>query len=335
MVGLLITNLLVACTSENNSNQKASINTDYKMDTLVKIKMYSEQEEKIIDKVWQRLDELEQKMSQEAGSEIDKINQAAGKEPVEVSRETYRVIKTGIKYAKLSEGALDPTIAPLVQLWGIGSDNPQVPSAAKINKKLTLVDYKGVKLYPDERKVFLTKKGMKLDVGGIAKGYAADEVVELLKEKGVKSGYISLGGNVSVLGTKPDGSVWTVGIQDPHQPRGEVMAGIELTDKTVVTSGNYERYFKEDGVRYHHILNPETGYPAQQGIISSTIIADNSIDADALSTAVYVLGVEKGLQLIENLSEVEAVVVTKDNKVYMTSNLKNQIDLLKDKYNFK
>ena len=306
------------------------------MGTLVQIKVYDTEANQVIKKAFDLIDDLEQKMSLNiADSEINQINQAAGKKPIKVSAATYEVIKKALDYAKLSQGAFDPTIGPLVELWGIGTDQAQVPGKEELNKRLKLVDYKQVKLYPQEKKVYLTTDKMSLDVGGIAKGYAADKVVDLLRKEGVDGAYISLGGNVSVLGTKPGDELWKIGIRDPKaSDQGEVMASVELTDKTIVTSGNYERYFIEDGTRYHHILNPKTGYPARNKIISSTIVTDSSFEADALSTILYILGIQEGLNLINQLEGIEALVITKNNKVYLTSQLEDKVKIFEpQKYN--
>ncbi|AGB41900.1 membrane-associated lipoprotein involved in thiamine biosynthesis [Halobacteroides halobius DSM 5150] len=325
----------IGCT-EREQGMKSSLKTDYMMGTIVKMKVYASQPEKIIKKSFKIMDNLEQKMSLNIkGSEVKEINKLAGQKAVKISDATYQVIKKGLEYAKLSQGAFDPTIGPLVELWGIGTKEAQIPTQKEIANKLKLVDYSKLKLVPQKKKVLLTKDNMKLNLGANAKGYAADKVVQFWKAKGVKSGFISLGGNVSVLGTKPDGSLWKVGIQDPKEPRGNVMAIVEVKGKTVVTSGNYERYFMKDGVRYHHILNPKTGRPTRKRIISATIVTDNlsSLDADTLSTTVYVLGVKKGLELINKLPGVGALVITRNNKVYMTANLKDEVKIIKkDKY---
>ncbi|MBM7555890.1 FAD:protein FMN transferase [Halanaerobacter jeridensis] len=330
----LVLVLILAAIFFYNNRSTSKTRTSYKMGTIVKIKVYSPKAEQIIESTFKLLDRLEQKLSSHIKeSEINKINAMAGEKAVKVSDDTYRVVSKALEYAKLSKGRFDPTIGPVVELWGIGTDSQKVPKENELKEKVELVDYQQVKLYPEKKKIMLLKKDMSLDVGGIAKGYAADKVIDLFKGKNVEKAFISLGGNVSVLGTKGDGSAWEVGIQAPQANRGEVMASIKLKNKTVVTSGNYERYFMKDGVRYHHILNPNTGRPAKNGIISSTIIADSSFDADALSTIVYILGVDKGLELINDLDNVQALVATEDNKIYITEGIRDKVDLLKnDKY---
>ena len=326
---IFILSLTIISCSNNEVNSVTK--TSYKMGTVVKVKVYSSKADSIIKTTFGMLDKLEEKLSAHIeSSEINKINEMAGRRAVKVSNDTYDVVSKAVEYAELSQGRFDPTIGPLVQLWGIGTKEQKIPSEKELAKKNKLVDYQKVELYPDKNKIKLLKEGMKLDVGGIAKGYAADKVINFLQEKGVQRAFISLGGNVSVLGTKADGSAWEVGIQDPKESRGNVMASVELKNKTVVTSGNYERYFMKNGVRYHHILNPNTGRPARKEIISSTIIADKSFDADALSTVVYILGVEKGLALVNDLEGVQALLVTENNTVHTTKGIKDKINLLKD-----
>lgn len=328
---IFVLSLTISSCSNNEVNSVTK--TSYKMGTVVKVKVYSSKAESIVKTALGLLDKLEEKLSAHIkSSEISKINEMAGKRAVKVSNDTYNVVSKAVEYAELSQGRFDPTIGPVVDLWGIGTKEQNIPNGKELGKKKKLVNYKQVRLYPEAKKVKLMKEGMKLDVGGIAKGYAADKVIDLFKEKGVPKAFISLGGNVSVLGTKADGSAWKVGIQDPKEGRGKVMASVELKNKTVVTSGNYERYFMKNGVRYHHILNPNTGRPARNGVISSTIVADSSFDADALSTVVYIMGVKEGLKLINDLADVQALIVTENNKVYATSEIKDKVNLLNDKY---
>ncbi|EPN2092521.1 FAD:protein FMN transferase, partial [Clostridium botulinum] len=178
-----------------------------------------------------------------------------------------------------------------------------------------------------ESTVMLKRKGQAIDLGAIAKGYTADELKKVLLNYNVSSAFLSLGGNVYVLGNKPDKTPWKIGVQNPLEPRGDYLGIVSVSDKSVVTSGNYERFFERNGKRYHHIFDTKTGYPAEKGLISVSIISDKSIDGDALSTSVYTLGLDEGKKLIESLNNVEAVFVTKDKKVYITSGLKDTFKL--------
>ncbi|MGM0369376.1 MAG: FAD:protein FMN transferase [Bacillota bacterium] len=323
---VLLVLAVASCTTADKD--KVELKTGYKMGTVFKVKIQDPQAEKLVEESFAIIDDIENKMSSDlVDSEINEINRAAGQQKVKVSSATYQVLSKSLEYAELSGGSFDPSIGPLVELWGIGTEEEQVPSEEEIKEKSKLIDYKQVQLL-DNNQVLLSQEGMKLDVGGIAKGYAADKIMAHLQENNVQSAFIDIGGNVSVLGTKPDDELWTVGIQDPKQERGQVVATIGVADKTIVTSGNYERYFTREGTRYHHILNPETGYPAKKGIISASIITEKSFVADALSTAVYILGREEGLALVNSLDDVDAMVITDDNKIYLTSNIKDKVEIL-------
>ena len=187
-------------------------------------------------------------------------------------------------------------------------------------------------LNTDAQTVFLPDAGMGVDVGGIAKGYAADEAARILGDAGVESALLDFGGNILVMGTKPDGSPWRIGVQRPDAERSRYIGIVRTADKTVVTSGPYERFFVQDGVRYHHILDPATGFPARNGIQQVTIVAERSMDADALSTSTYVMGLERGFDLIESLDGVEAIFVTEDRDVYVTSGVPDFFELTDDDY---
>lgn len=275
-----------------------------------------------IDRAFSRVVEIEQKMSVSEDdyetTELLEVNRAAGREPVAVSPDTYAVLEAALRYSELTGGAFDVTIWPLVRLWGIGSDDPRVPTAERLAAARNLVDYRRLELRPGET-VYLPADGMGVDVGGIAKGYAADEAARILRDAGVEHALLDFGGNIMVIGDKPDGTPWRIGVQDPFDDRNQYIGIVEIVDRTVVTSGPYERYFVEDGVRYHHILDPETGQPADTGLAQVTIIAQHSIDADALSTSAYVLGLERGLALVESIDDVEALFVTEDRVIHPSS----------------
>lgn len=311
---------------ENETRQKDA--TTFLMGTVVQMKVYGSNAQEIINNSFARLKEIENEMSTTiVSSEISKINSHSG-ENVKVNADTYRVIKKAVKYAALTNGRFDPSVGPLVKLWGIGTEDARVPAQDEIKEVLKLVNYQWVVLDDEQMTVRLEKQGMSLDLGAIAKGYAADELRKIVKSFRVDSAYVNLGGNVLVIGGKPDGTSWKVGIQDPRHNRGNVMASIDVRDKTLVTSGNYERYFEKDGVIYHHILDPNTGYPADSGLLSCTIITNDSFDADALSTSVFILGPVKGLELVEETDGVEAMLITKDLRIILSSGIEGEIDIL-------
>lgn len=309
---------ITACKSKDQS--KPITKTSFLLDTINKITAYGPNASEAIDEAFNRVTEVEQKMTSHCeDSEIIRINKASGSKFVRVSPDTFYVIEKGLDYSKKTGGRFDITIGPLVQLWGIGTENERIPSQAEINETIKLVDYKQILLDPDKKLVKLNQSNMALDLGAIAKGYAADEVVHILRNKGIKSAVIDLGGNIFALGKKSDGSPWRVGIQDPSGNRGSSFATVEVSDKTLVTSGPYERFFEKEGKRYHHILDPDSGYPVQKGLISSTIISENSMEADAISTAVFAMGLEEGMKFVENLEGVDAILVTENLEVYTSS----------------
>ncbi len=311
--------------------------SQYMLDTYLQISIWTDNKDKgqkLIKKCFDRIKEIEEKMSVHVeDSEVSRINRNAGNKFITVSRDTEYVLNKASYYAALTDGAFDPTIGYLVKLWGIGTPNEKIPLSSEIDEALKYIDYKRLsKSKKNNHQFRLDKSGMYLDLGGIAKGYAADEVRKILIDHGVKHAVINLGGNVLALGQKVDGSEWRIGIQDPFQATGTYMGVIDIADKAVVTSGNYERYFTKNNHRYHHILNPNTGYPSENGIVSCTIVADSSTDADALSTGVYVLGIQKGLDLVGKLKDVECILVTKDRKVYLSSGIKEKVEIVDDTF---
>lgn len=329
---LIFTTMLTACKSDRKS--ESTTKTSFNLDTINKITAYGPNASEIIDEAFNRISEIEQKMTSHGKeSEIICVNEAAGVDFIDVSPDTFYVIEKGLEYSKKSQGRFDITIGPLVNLWGIGTENEKIPSQSEINEALELVNYNEMFLDKNKKSVMLRKANMSLDLGAIAKGYAADEAVRILRESGVKNAVIDLGGNIFAMGNKPDGKPWRVGIQDPFSSRGDSFATVEVSDKTLVTSGPYERFFEKDGKKYHHILDPDSGYPVHNELISSTIISSKSIDADGISTAAFALGLEKGMEFVENLKDVEVIFVTKDYNVYTSSGVsKYNFKILDDKY---
>lgn len=302
---------------------------DFMLDTDIMITIEDKQAAKVCADVFQRITEIEKKMTLFSdNSEIAMINAQSGIKAVEVSADTHYVLARAVAISELTRGSFDPTIGPLVQLWDFGSNQARVPGATDIQEVLKLVDYRSLQLTGhNQHKVFASRPGQVVDLGGIAKGYAGDEAKKVLLEHGVEQGIINLGGNVMAVGSKKDGHPWRVGIQNPLAPRGTYLGIVNVIDKAVVTSGGYERYFNKDGRIYHHIIDPDTGYPADNGLLSVTVVASRGIDADALSTGVYVLGLTNGLKLINEMDEVEAIFITNDHKVYITQGLRDSFQL--------
>ena len=254
------------------------------------------------------------------GSDVWRINHAKG-EPVEVSEDTMNILRCAQEISQKSGGAFDVTIAPVSTMWNFTKEPHELPDAEEIAKAAELVDYTRMTL--EGNKVTLPE-GMMIDLGGIAKGYIADQVKAYLKKRGVKYAILSFGGNIVAIGSeKPDGTPWKVGIQDIDKPTGEHMLISLNKGGSTVTSGTYERGFDLDGVRYHHLLSAETGWPVQNELASVTIFSESSSEGDALSTTAFVLGTEKGLELIESLKGIEAVFIAKDRTVTYSSGAKD------------
>ncbi len=306
--------------------------TQFLMGTVCTIKIYNKHQQKALKAGFNRIKELAaQTTVNQKGSEIDKINRYAGIKPVKVTPTIYRMCKDAYHYSKISAGTFDLTIGPITSLWRIGFPDAHKPKASTIKKRLPLVNYRNVVFNDQKRTVFLKKKKMMLDLGGMAKGFISDEVMKVLQKKGVTSAIIDLGGNIYVLGNSPtNNSNWTVGIQDPSAARGDAIGSLPEKNATAVTSGIYERYLKVGNKIYSHLMDPQTGYPCQNNLLSVTIIAKRSTTGDGLSTAVYNRGLKKGYDYVEHLSGVEAIFITKKKKVYVTSGLKHKFKLFTD-----
>jgi thiamine biosynthesis lipoprotein len=325
--------LLAGC---SNTPEEPETRTQLLLGTTVTVRIYEGARDPIFDRAFDRVREIEERMSTNttdySSTELIEVNRHAGEEPVAVSEDTFYVVQRALEYSRMTNGAFDVSIGPLVDLWGIGTEYAAVPEEEEIESLLPRVDYEKVQMNPEDQTIYLPEEGMGLDVGGIAKGYAAEEVARILREEGIEHALLDFGGNILAMGRKPDGTDWKIGIQNPQQQRGEFLGVVEDEAMTVVTSGDYERFFTKDGVRYHHIIDSRTGYPARTGLSSVTIVAADSTEADALSTAVYVMGVEKGAELIESLENIEAAFVTKDQSVYMTSGMPARFDITNEAF---
>lgn len=288
----------------------------YAMNTFISVTVKSSYPKKDADAAIEEVKRIDALMSvTRPSSELSRINSAPAGEEVEVSKEVYKLIEFALEISQKTEGAFDISINPLSELWDINSETPHVPANEDIKNALEAVNYKDIKLNPKKHSVTLVKEGMSINLGAIAKGYAADCVAKVLNERGVKEAIIDLGGNVYVLGREK-----RVGIQTPFKKRGEYFTVCGVADKSVVTSGAYERYFEENGNIYHHILNPKDGYPAESGIKSVSVICRSSALADGLSTAFYVMGEEKTRKAISLFDEVEVVILTDEDEVIRICN---------------
>jgi thiamine biosynthesis lipoprotein len=298
------------------------------MGTVVEITLVGEDEEaanKATLQSFQEIKRIEHLMSPWIdSSDVTRINQSAGKEWVKVSQETLRVIKKAREISELSEGGFDITVGPLTQLWRIARERGIPPSTEELKQKLDLVNFKDVLVNPNKG-VFLRKGGMAIDLGGIAKGHAVDRTFELLRTLGYKNLIVNAGGDLRVGGLKSD-QPWSIGIQDPRSSE-KIMARVSVSDAAIATSGDYEKFFIYQGKRYHHIFNPKDGLPSD-GCQSVTIICKEGMVADALATAVFVLGPEKGYSLCQKIEGADCLIVDKEGKIILSPGLKNRISFI-------
>ena len=300
----------------------------YALDTICTQQVIGGDAQAAADEVSAMLTRITNEMSMNEGSDLFAVN-AAAPEGVQVCAETAGALQQALAYAALTTGAFDPTIGPVSALWDISGD-PRVPSAEELAAAVQLVDYTGVTL--NGTTVSLAQSGMMLDLGGIGKGYAADLAAQIYEKHGVQSALLNLGGNIFVYGAKADGSDYRIGLRDPYGDASDYFAVLPVRDTSVVTSGIYERYFESNGVTYHHLFNPQTGYPTDNGLAAVTVVCTNSTEADALSTALFVMGLEKGLAFAQGLAGVEAVFVTTDKMVYATDGVKEIIEIANESY---
>lgn len=286
--------------------------TEFMLDTICTVTLYdwSGNGDKLVGDAFDLGSRYERMLSATvSGSDIYKINHSHGA-PVEVSPDTAQLISDSIEYGRISGGAFDITIYPVKQLWDFSGSSSTIPEKSQLDSAVRMVDYTKIKL---DGNIVNLPDGMGIDLGAIAKGFTADRIAGYLRDSGVKSAIIDLGGNVMVIGSKPDGSNWRVGIQEPFgQSNVDI---IEISDKSAVTSGIYERYFEKDGMIYHHILGADDGMPCNSGLYSVTIIGASSQECDALSTLCMLLGYERGTEILENYPSVRAVFVTDEKQL--------------------
>ncbi|OHD16087.1 MAG: hypothetical protein A2087_08970 [Spirochaetes bacterium GWD1_61_31] len=322
MAATLSLTLLAACAKPTTYPLKRS---DFALNTVCSITLLAGGDNDSLRSAFERIQAIETMMSaRQDGSSLMAVNRAAGREAVEVDPELYFVVEQALRYATLTGGRFDPTIDPLARLWDIQGGTERIPAPDEIAAALDLVDSTAVTLNPVNHSIFLTRGGMSLDLGAIAKGYAADAVATVLKAEGVEAAIIDLGGNIVVLGNKADGSPWRVGVKNPFNPGSAYLGILSLEGSgTMVTSGIYERFFiGPDGQHYHHIFNTADGYPVQNGLLSVTVLSQSSLDADALSTSLFALGLEAGLALAEELDEVEALFVDANHRLSATTGMR-------------
>lgn len=317
----------VSCTTRNK--EKLSQVTTFAMDTYVDIKAYGDDDYQngVLRDVKQFIADLDARLSVSSpDSDISHINSSDGS-AVNVSDDTADLLSAALKYGDLTGGALDITTYKILREWGFTADSFKVPEQTFISDALNYVDYKNISLNGHD---VILKKGSMLDLGALAKGYASDIAAEMLKNNGVDSAIIDLGGNIRTVGMKPDNEKWRISIRDPFDPSGYIGI-VSIGDGAVVTSGNYERFFEDDsGKKYWHILDPKDGYPADNGIVSATIISGSGLYSDALSTAVLVMGKEKATELWKKRGDFEMILVTDDKEIIYTNGISERFDIESD-----
>ena len=324
---------LKANTAENSDagSQEPVSATAIKLNTAVTVTIYDSQDRELLTECMNLCDKYEKIFSRTASdSELYQLNHreltpvAGTEDTFQISDPLAELIRKGLYYSELSEGAFDIAIEPLTSLWDFTAEDPQVPEDRLIQKALTKCDYHNVSV-SDNNEVILKTEDTAIELGAIAKGYIADRLKDYLISQGVKSAIINLGGNVLCIGGKPNDSSFKIGIQKPFADRSETIAVMDIKDKSVVSSGVYERCCEQDGTLYHHLLNPRTGYPYDNGLIAVTIISDESVDGDALSTTCFALGLEDGMKLAESLDNVQAFFVTSDYEIHYTKDFQKEI----------
>ncbi|MCD7946669.1 MAG: FAD:protein FMN transferase [Oscillospiraceae bacterium] len=320
--------LLTACGREELSSEtRANL-----LGTVITVSTYEPISAEDYRAVFDIVSDIDTRMSaSSADSELAAVNASSGVAPVAVSDDLYALIQEACDFASYSGGAFDPTVGAVMELWKQDGEFAVRPTDAEIEEKRPLVDYRAVVLA--DGAVFLPTAGMRLDLGGIAKGYACDQALVCLRERGITSALLDFGGNIYAAGTRPNGEPWRIGVTVPLAGEsGQSVCALRVQDYAVVTSGGYQRYFTEDGTTYHHIIDPKTGYPAESGLLSVTILNPSSTQADALSTACFVLGLEDGMRLLEGLEGSEGIFITTDYTIYITSGLTGALTVTDDRF---
>lgn len=313
---LLCIAMLTAC---QNSDENKKVSKDiFAMDTYMTVTAYGKNAENGVNKAVDEINRLETVLSAEKQeSDIYKLNETGSGT---LSTDTKNIVSKALEINKTTNGAFDISIYPLMVKWGFTTQKYNVPSKNEISKLLKDVDSSKI-IFDEKSGNIKLKENMKIDLGGIAKGYTSNRVMQIFKECGVKSGLVSLGGNVQALGTKTDGTAWQIAIENPDKS-SDYIGVVSVKDKAVITSGGYERYFEKNGKTYHHILDPETGYPAESGVKSVTIVSDDGTLADALSTSLFVMGKEKAIDYWrEHKNEFDTVLVEDNGDITITGGL--------------
>lgn len=324
--------LLCSCDKSSGTTIKENVNESavrdvFAMDTFMSLRAYGSDAEKAVDEAEKRIYELENELSATLEeSDIWKLDNSSGK-VVDVCDDTITLIKKALAIGNSTGGALDITVYPVLKEWGFTTGEYKIPEKSKIDELLENVDYRNITV--KDNSVSLSQNSQ-IDLGALAKGYTGDEIMKIMESHGITSAIVSLGGNVQSLGSKIDGSAWKVAVRDPFLEDKD-MCVVDIIDKAVITSGNYERFFYgEDGQKYWHIIDPSDGYPADNGLVSVTVIGDNGLECDAMSTALFVLGYDKTVEYLRSNPQYDVILVTDDKKIYYTSGIEECFQNISD-----
>ena len=320
--------LLAGCGKEPEVNK-----TDFMLDTFVTSSWHGENAEACYEEIKEMLTESEERLSTfKEGSEIYSVNEMSGKEPQKVSEETFKILKRSKELSGATGGSFDITVAPLVKLWDVTGEDPHVPNKDSIEEKKALISYEKLILDEENTTAFLKEEGMEIDLGAVLKGCLAQKALDIAEKHQVR-GYISVGGNMAVTGKKDDGSDYVMGIRNPRGEGNDYIGTLTMDGLTMATAGDYERFFTEDGVRYHHILDTKTGYPAETDIISATVLSRDGLLADFLSTYIFMEGTDS-IDKFEGYESFEFIAVDKNLNVYSSEGLKGIFKPAEDKKEF-
>lgn len=308
--------------------------TNYAMGTYIQQTVYGKKAKTAAAAAAKSISSLENLISWRIdSSDVARLNENAGSKWISIDAKTSNLLKLSLDVAKDSGGAFEPTILPLSSLWDFGGSNQHVPSQSELKKYLPYVNYKNLHLNLSDHTASLKNHYMGIDLGGIGKGAACDEAIAAYKSSGADCGIIAVGGSIGIFGKKDDGSAWSIAVRDPASSESDAsaMGEINLSSGYVSTSGTYEKCFKQNGILYHHLLNPKTGNPENNGLVSVTITADSGALSDALSTACFILGKEKSQPLLKKYNA-GAIFIDSHNRVSVTDNLKNKFTISNSKY---
>ena len=327
VIGCMVTGLATGCSTNGKSKgSQASLLKEqtrevFAMDTYMTLKAYGKNAGKALDASVKEIERIENLVSTgKKTSEIARINQnGSGK----VSEDTMKLILRSRELYEDTDGAFDITVYPVMEAWGFPTQNFRVPSQEALDQLLLLTDAGNISYDKATKKISFGAEGMKIDLGGIAKGYTSSRIMDIYKENGISSGLVNLGGNVQALGTKTDGTKWKIAVQSPDDTE-DYLGILSVQDKAVITSGGYERYFEQDGVTYHHIIDPKTGYPAESGLVSVTIVSKDGTLADGLSTSLFIMGEEKAADFWrKHKDDFDAILMSDNGTLYVTEGLEN------------